>query len=56
MTSLAGFVAAGALPEDWARSQLEHTALGIGLDVIETRGTIDSGFKAGMQHPRELVK
>ncbi|MCZ6847682.1 MAG: bifunctional DNA primase/polymerase, partial [Alphaproteobacteria bacterium] len=29
--SLAGFVKAGALPEDWARGQLEQRAIGIGL-------------------------
>ncbi len=51
---LAGFVAAGALPEDWARDQLERAAIGIGLDPIETRRTIDSGFNAGIRQPREL--
>ena len=50
--SLAGFVKAGALPEDWARVQLEQRAIGIGLPVAEARGTIDSAFRAAQ--PREL--
>ncbi len=53
---LAEFVGAGALPEDWARDQLERAALGIGLDPIETRRTIDSGFNAGIRQPRELPR
>ena len=52
--SLAGFVKAGALPEAWARGQLEQRAIGIGLPVIEARGTIDSAFRAAQ--PRELAR
>ena len=51
---LAEFVSAGALPEEWARDQLERVAIGIGLDPIETQRTIDSGFRAGLQQPRDL--
>jgi len=50
--SLAGFVKAGALPEDWARGQLEAHAVGVGLSAIEARQTIDSAFRAA--EPREL--
>ena len=52
--SLAGFVLAGALPEDWARSQLETRAVGLGLSIIEARGTISSGFNAAQA--RELPR
>ena len=52
--SLARFVKAGALPEDWARGQLEARAIGIGLPVIEARGTINSAFRAAQ--PRELPR
>ena len=52
--ALAGFVAAGALPEDWAREQLKRVAIGIGLDILETRRTIESGFSAGLRQPRGL--
>ncbi|MCH7888328.1 MAG: bifunctional DNA primase/polymerase [Proteobacteria bacterium] len=50
--ALAGFVKGGALPEDWARGQLEARAVAIGLSVVEARRTIDSAFKAAQ--PREL--
>ena len=50
--NLAQFVKAGALPEDWARGQLEVHAVGAGLSVIEARGTIDSAFRAA--EPRSL--
>ncbi len=52
--SLAGFVKANLLPEDWARGQLEARAVNLGLSVIEARGTIDSAFNAA--HPRELPR
>ena len=52
--SLAGFVKAGALPEDWARAQLETRAVGIGLPAFEARRTIESAFEAAA--PRELPK
>ncbi len=54
--TLAEFVSAGALPEDWTRDQLERVALGIGLDPFETRRTIDSGFNAGIRQPRKLPR
>ena len=44
--NVAQFCHAGALPEDWARQQLERVALAIGLPAFEARGTIDSAFKA----------
>ncbi len=52
--NLGQFVKAGALPENWARSQLEQRAVGIGLPVVEARGTIDSAFRAAQ--PRELPR
>ncbi len=52
--SLAGFVKAGALPEDWVRGQLEQRAIGIGLPVVEARGTINSAFRAAQ--PRDLPR
>ena len=50
--ALAGFVLAGALPEDWARAELERRALAIGLPTIEVRKTIESAFAAAQ--PRSL--
>ena len=50
--NLAQFVKADALPEDWARGQLEAHAVGAGLSVPEARGTIDSAFRAAQ--PRSL--
>ncbi len=50
--NLAQFVKADALPEDWARGQLEAYAVGAGLSVIEARRTIDSAFRAAQ--PRSL--
>ncbi len=50
--ALAGFVHANALPEDWARSQLESRAVALGLPAIEARRTIASAFAAAQ--PREL--
>lgn len=44
--NLAQLVKADALPEDWARGQLEAHAVGAGLSVIEARRTIDSAFHA----------
>ena len=54
--TLASFVGAGALPEDWARDELERVALGIGLDPFEIQRTIESGIRAGMQNPRDLSR
>ena len=50
--NLAGFVKAGALPEDWTRGRLEAHAVGAGLSVIEARQTIESAFRAAS--PRSL--
>ena len=50
--ALAGLVKGGALPEDWARGQLEARAVAIGLSTIEARRTIASAFQAAQ--PREL--
>ena len=50
--NLAQFVKADALPEDWARGQLEAHAVGAGLSVIEARRTIESAFRAAQ--PRNL--
>lgn len=44
--NLGQFVKAGALPEDWARGQLEERAVGAGLSVFEAKRTIDSAFQA----------
>ncbi len=54
--ALAQFVAAGAVPEAWARTELEGTAVQIGLPVFEVRRTIGSAFAAGLQHPRDLTR
>ena len=50
--ALAGFVKAGALPEDWAQAQLEARAAAIGLPATEARRTIESGFAAAQ--PRSI--
>ena len=52
--NLAGFVKAGALPEDWARGQLEARAVNLGLSIIESRGTINSAFNAAQ--PRDIPR
>ena len=54
--ALARFVAAGVVPEDWARGELEGAAIQIGLPVIEARRTIGSAFAAGLRNPRELPR
>ena len=50
--ALAGFVRAGALPEDWTRGQLEARAVDAGLSAIEARRTIESAFRAAQ--PRSI--
>ncbi len=50
--NLAQFVKAGALPEDWARQQLETRAIAIGLPACEIQRTIQSAFEAAQ--PREF--
>lgn len=52
--ALARFVACGVLANDWTREQLERRALNLGLDVIEARRTIESGFHSGLVLPRDL--
>lgn len=52
--NLAGFVLAGALPEDWTKAQLEARAVGIGLPMAEVRRTIASAFAAAI--PRDLPR
>ena len=54
--AVAQFVAAGVVPEDWARQQLEVNAVGVGLTALEARRTINSAFAAGLAHPRELPR
>lgn len=54
--NVAQFVAVGAVPDDWARSQLEARAVNAGLSATEARRTIESGFRAGLAHPRELPR
>ncbi len=54
--SVAQFVAAGVVPEAWARQQLEEHAVGVGLTALEARRTIDSAFAAGLALPRELPR
>jgi len=51
--AVAGFVRAGAVPEDWALTQLESRAVDIGLPLPEARRTIRSAFEAAS--PRELL-
>ena len=52
--NIAQFVKAGALPEDWARGQLEARAVNLGLSILEARVTISSAFNAA--HPRDLPR
>ena len=52
--NIAQLVKADALPEGWARGQLERRAIVIGLSLAEARGTIDSAFRAAQ--PRELPR
>ncbi len=52
--AVGGFVAAGVVPDNWARETLGSRAVQIGLPVHEARGTIDSAFKAA--RPRELPR
>ncbi len=54
--AVAQFVAAGAVPEEWARQQLEAHARAVGLYPAEISRTIDSAFAAGLAHPRELPR
>jgi hypothetical protein len=49
---LFGFVLAGALPEDWARTELERRASALGLTIREARATIASAHAAAV--PRSL--
>ena len=51
---LASLVAAGVLDETIVRASLESAARGIGLDERELQATIDSGWTAGTNNPRDL--
>ena len=52
--SVAGFVKARCIPEEWARSQLESRAVATGLPLTEARRTIQSAFAAAQ--PREVPR
>ena len=52
--AIGGFVLAGWVPEEWARSELETRAVQIGLPVVEARATIASAFRTAQ--PRELPR
>lgn len=51
---LATIVAAGELNEGAVKRQLFQAALSCGLDEREIEATIESGFKFGLAHPRDL--
>lgn len=51
--NLGTLIACGELDENQARNGLLATALTIGLPEKESIKTIESGFKAGKQHPRD---
>jgi KaiC/GvpD/RAD55 family RecA-like ATPase len=51
---LATLVAAGELEEGHAKRALADAALSAGLPEPEIAATIESGFKFGLQHPREI--
>ncbi|WP_051609218.1 bifunctional DNA primase/polymerase [Fodinicurvata fenggangensis] len=53
--SLGQFIAAGWIPDDWARHRLEERAVIAGLTLTEARQTIDSGIRAGRANPRETA-
>jgi predicted P-loop ATPase len=53
--SLGGLVAAGTLSEYVVREVLISAAVAAGLPEAEARRTVDSGLRAGMQHPREAA-
>lgn len=52
--ALGQLVAGGSLPEEVARTALEHAGATIGLTHWEVRNTIDSGLKAGAERPRRV--
>jgi len=52
--SLAQLVAGGALTEQTVREHLTSAAQTAGLDPAEITATIDSGLRAGAQHPRGI--
>lgn len=51
--SLAQLVAGGELKESTARPNLETIAAGIGLEDREIEQTLNSGWEAGLQEPRQ---
>lgn len=52
--ALGQLVAGGSLPEEVARTALEHAGVSIGLTHWEVRNTVDSGLKAGAERPRRV--
>jgi putative DNA primase/helicase len=50
------FVAAKVLSKEEIISELSKAAKNVGLDPVETQKTIESGLKAGRQHPREILE
>jgi hypothetical protein len=52
--SLAGYVASGDLQEGQTRADLLAAALAAGLDEQEAQTTIESGFRAGLELPRDI--
>jgi putative DNA primase/helicase len=51
---IASLVAAGALDEAIARPSIEAAARAVGLEEREIQATLDSGWSAGMNNPRDL--
>lgn len=52
--SLAQLVAGGALTEQTVREHLTSAAQTCGLDLDEINATLNSGLRAGIQHPRGI--
>lgn len=54
--AIAQLVAAGQIDEATARSRLAAAALSVGLNADEIKRTMDSGFVAGLAHPRVALE
>jgi len=52
--AIARYVAAGELDELLVRDQLDQAAAASGLGAAEIRATLDSAFRAGTEHPRNI--
>lgn len=52
--SLGTLVGAGELDEHSTATTLHHTAIDLGLTAAESKATIRSGLRAGMQRPRRV--